>query len=373
VFDDKTMLDPAAAPGAPADPNATQQMPAGLSPNMTQQLPAGMAPDDPAGGFLLPDATQQAISILCAVCQTPNQPGERWCQDCGFLLGSTLSDAGALPDAASLPRLVAATNGGREYPLNAGENSVGRENADVLLPDSQVSRRHARLFLEGQSLTIEDLGSTNGTKVAGRRLTPGERAPVQDGDEIQFGTLALRALLPGGAAPAPSRPATGNVTQTLTSPGGSATQAISAATLAAALAGERDRGPAVGSLTREDGQEFALFDGTNTLGRRPDNDVCLTGDPYVSGRHAELRIQGGRAELVDTGSTNGTFLHDERLPPGGSRLLVDGTDFHVGKTQLTLRLSPVPAVPGVGATQALDPSALPDFDAPAPGDKTIAS
>jgi pSer/pThr/pTyr-binding forkhead associated (FHA) protein len=109
------------------------------------------------------------------------------------------------------------------------------------------------------------------------------------------------------------------------------------------------------------------------MGRRPDNDVCLTGDPYVSGRHAELRVHGGRVELVDTGSTNGTFLAGERLVPGGARLLADGTDFHVGKTRLTLRLTTAPAAPAAGATQALDPSALPDFDAPAPGpgDKTV--
>src|SRR4051812_34638539 len=100
------MLDP----GAPAaDPNATQQMPGGFAPNQTQQLPAGLAPDA-VPGFVLPDATQQAISIACAVCQTPNPPGERWCQDCGFMLGST--PGGELPDAATQPRLVAAANGG---------------------------------------------------------------------------------------------------------------------------------------------------------------------------------------------------------------------------------------------------------------------
>src|SRR5262249_52436280 len=115
----------------------------------------------------MPDATQQAISITCAVCQTPNMSGERWCRDCGFLLGATPAEVGELPDPASQPRLVVAGNGGQEYTLQPGPNSVGRENADVLLIDPQVSRSHARVTLDEQGITVEDLGSTNGTWLGG--------------------------------------------------------------------------------------------------------------------------------------------------------------------------------------------------------------
>src|SRR5207247_1690995 len=118
-------------------------------PNRTQF--AGEPPPMP-GAF--GEATQQGISVTCAVCQTPNMPGERWCRDCGFMLGATPVEVGELPDPSTRPRLVSAGNGGREYTLQAGPNSVGRENADVLLIDAQVSRQHASLTLEGTSLTV---------------------------------------------------------------------------------------------------------------------------------------------------------------------------------------------------------------------------
>jgi len=59
----------------------------------------------------------------------------------------------------------------------------------------------------------------------------------------------------------------------------------------------------------------------NTLGRRSENMIALSGDSYASGRHAEIRCDAGGCVLVDVGSTNGTFLRGggaaeaERLRP----------------------------------------------------------
>src|SRR5947209_13064875 len=89
------------------------------------------------------DVTQVAMVIECAVCHTANPPGDRWCQDCGFLLASQAPEAVELP-AGSGPRLVL---DGREFELHAGANTIGRVGADVLLPDSTVSRHHATLTI----------------------------------------------------------------------------------------------------------------------------------------------------------------------------------------------------------------------------------
>jgi pSer/pThr/pTyr-binding forkhead associated (FHA) protein len=61
---------------------------------------------------------------------------------------------------------------GKEYPLEKNEIVIGRDQGnDIIIIDPEVSRRHARVFQQGGSFVIEDLGSTNGTYVNGQRLT----------------------------------------------------------------------------------------------------------------------------------------------------------------------------------------------------------
>src|SRR5260221_4589396 len=105
------------------------------------------------------DVTQAALVIHCPVCQTANPPGDRWCQDCGFMLASAQPETVEVAVSTG-PRLVL---NGREFELHAGANSIGRVGADVLLADATVSRHHATLSLEEDGAWIEDVGSTNGT------------------------------------------------------------------------------------------------------------------------------------------------------------------------------------------------------------------
>lgn len=76
------------------------------------------------------------------------------------------------------------------YSLKPGINVVGRAfDADVSLDESGVSRRHARIVVEGDGAFIEDLGSKNGTFVGGLRVC--DRVPLCDGDAVGLGGLAL--------------------------------------------------------------------------------------------------------------------------------------------------------------------------------------
>ncbi len=92
---------------------------------------------------------------------------------------------------------------GKEFPLNEDESHIGRWDADGGIfpdvdldsddPEAKVSRRHARITRRGEQYYIEDLGSTNGTFVnRGRRLLPGDRQPLRDGDEVIVGKTFLR-------------------------------------------------------------------------------------------------------------------------------------------------------------------------------------
>ena len=78
----------------------------------------------------------------------------------------------------------------RQIPLVAGENLVGRDPAvQVWLDSTGVSRRHARITVSGECVTVEDLKSKNGTRVRGQSI--GEAVRLADGDEIRFGSIAV--------------------------------------------------------------------------------------------------------------------------------------------------------------------------------------
>jgi DNA-binding winged helix-turn-helix (wHTH) protein len=85
------------------------------------------------------------------------------------------------------PRLVW---GDRVLPLTAGDNLIGRDKAAaVCLDAASVSRRHARILVEGPRATLEDLGSKNGTRLNGERV--GGTRELRDGDAIRFGEVQL--------------------------------------------------------------------------------------------------------------------------------------------------------------------------------------
>lgn len=97
------------------------------------------------------------------------------------------------PPAASLaasPRLVRVLWNDRAIPLTSGTHLIGRDpESAVWIDASIVSRRHARLVVDDTGVTIEDLGSHNGTAVNGDRLE-GTRRLVH-GDEIRIGGARL--------------------------------------------------------------------------------------------------------------------------------------------------------------------------------------
>ncbi len=68
---------------------------------------------------------------------------------------------------------------------------IGREGADITLPDEKISRKHAELGLYGtDAFFVRDLASTNGTLLNGRRVT--NRSSLKHWDLIQVGDTQLR-------------------------------------------------------------------------------------------------------------------------------------------------------------------------------------
>ena len=83
----------------------------------------------------------------------------------------------------------AGPNPGKTFTLSKSEIVIGRDvNVDVVINTAEVSRRHARLYLDGGAYVVEDLGSTNGTFVNGQRLAA--PASLRTGDIIMLGEAA---------------------------------------------------------------------------------------------------------------------------------------------------------------------------------------
>src|SRR6476661_2207264 len=86
--------------------------------------------------------------------------------------------------------VVQGPNEGTEFDL-AGVLVIGREqSAAITLQDPEVSRQHLQVTVESGEVTIEDLGSTNGTFVNDERISGGAR-PIAGGERLRLGTTVL--------------------------------------------------------------------------------------------------------------------------------------------------------------------------------------
>ena len=90
--------------------------------------------------------------------------------------------------------------GAEEIPLCAGENLLGRgPECRVQVDSDRVSRRHARIVVDGASATLEDLGSKNGTYLDGQRVSGA--APLRSGSLVGVGPAAFVFSSASGQGP----------------------------------------------------------------------------------------------------------------------------------------------------------------------------
>ena len=79
---------------------------------------------------------------------------------------------------------------GREFEFDQDSVVIGRTaECDVILYEAGVSRKHARILIEGGGIWIEDLGSSNGTRVNGETIS--QKQSLKDGDSISMGPVVF--------------------------------------------------------------------------------------------------------------------------------------------------------------------------------------
>ncbi|WP_439563885.1 FHA domain-containing protein [Microcella sp.] len=97
---------------------------------------------------------------------------------------------GALPSGSALLIVRRGPTAGARFLLDADVTVAGRHpEADIFLDDVTVSRKHAAFLRQGTQFSVRDLGSLNGTFMAGERID--DTVVLVDGCEVQVGKFHL--------------------------------------------------------------------------------------------------------------------------------------------------------------------------------------
>ena len=189
---------------------------------------------------------------------------------------------------------------GLEFELTQPQVVIGRDlKADLVIASPAVSRRHARLILEGNSYALEDLGSSNGTFLNNQKLR--KRTLLKSGDVIRLGHVAtlvfqaphpvLETVLAKPKSESPS------IAETLLSEDAGLSEISNPPQFQVTIAGKESR-------------EYTLYGKDMTIGRAGDNDIVIPSQ-IVSRHHARLEYADGVYRFVV-------------LPEAGNPVLFEG-------------------------------------------------
>jgi len=110
----------------------------------------------------------------------------------GYKLGTPAATPAAGRAAAPVQAALVGTGGpvvGQVFPLRM-ENVIGRgTSSDIVIQSSNLSRKHTRILFIGDRFVLQDLGSTNGSRVNGALV---HSAKLSDGDRIELGDAQFR-------------------------------------------------------------------------------------------------------------------------------------------------------------------------------------
>ncbi len=208
---------------------------------------------------------------------------------------------------------------------NAKAMTIGRDpEADFHIPLTTVSRRHASIRISDNVYYIEDLGSTHGTMLNGKKLNKGERKVLRDADVIELTKAKITCNI--------------ETAKVVEINPGEGTQIIAERAAQALLAG---LGEPVGDSIYfnilngpEAGRRLPLTGGRGewVLGRSKDCELALN-DPNVSRRHAIVKRDWQSGYMIhDLGSKNGVIINDRKI--NGVRRLRDKDEVVIGPVKL---------------------------------------
>jgi pSer/pThr/pTyr-binding forkhead associated (FHA) protein len=213
-----------------------------------------------------------------------------------------------------------------EYSFEEGEFIIGRSHSsDIILPADNVSRRHARLYTQAGKCFLEDLGSSNGLHVNGKRVRG--VSELARSAQIKIGDYFLHV------EGAQSGQVTGQSPAVETSlpvePSNAAVQQVE--NLASELSRPGSFGRLVGTNLATQGRPFEIVSAVNLIGRGKDCTITIL-DPSVSRIHGKILVtEDDEFWVEDLKSSNGVYINDERVDTGpfthGDRVRFGNVEF----------------------------------------------
>jgi anti-anti-sigma factor len=205
------------------------------------------------------------------------------------------------PARTGTPQLV--LPGGQTWPLTGAAVSIGKDvGNDILLDSPGVASHHAKIVRVRGRHVLLDLPQSGGTSVEGKRIE--DLHVLHDGESFEVGDKVFQFF---GAEP----------------------ETASGAVAAGDEANTSGTDRAVGVLLF---RELPLTEKVLTVGRAPEN-ALVVDDPRVSGLHAKIIRIGDDYWLLDLGSSNGTFVNEQRV--SDVHLLRDGDSIAFGASIIT--------------------------------------
>ncbi len=262
--------------------------PNALGPMPVAQRPQTIGPNNP--GYPMPNAGPAPMAHMPNAAQ-----GNAWgAQRVEPEIEESRTHIGMALGGPARPKfLITQLDGSEEgeFPLNEGENLVGREVGGIFAKDNLLSGRHATIIVQGSSVWVRDEGSRNGVYA---RIPRQQHVELNDGDQFCIGRIILRFEF----APAVD----------------------SVGVLHLVVGRDVDKNMFPCRIPRTG----------ITLGRNR-ADLRFPLDGWVSGLHCQIIPQGPKVMLVDLGSSNGTYQRIRGVRPltNHDALLMGQRIFHL--------------------------------------------
>jgi predicted Zn finger-like uncharacterized protein len=113
--------------------------------------------------------------------------------DTGSALGGPESEGLAMPEGKRVSlAILQGSDAGTIYPIEKTVVVIGRSEADLVLNDTEVSRRHAQIELKSGAVILRDLKSTNGTYINEQRIS---MQPLENQAEFRVGATTIMVIL----------------------------------------------------------------------------------------------------------------------------------------------------------------------------------